>query len=117
MNLLKFKNYIKSFPFWKVFNYSISDPFSWRWSYDEVCFSIENKQSSQEEILEKIYKAYTDTFCWWKWWEYKYWDLTPVNFESEEGSYSDWFYVKNLLEELYIDRRSEEQKLIETIFS
>jgi hypothetical protein len=100
MNLGELKEHIKSFPKKAEFEYSLSKPFSWRGSYDEVCFDISKTPSTREELLENIEEAFSGTFRGYKGGEYTYYDETPVNFESDYGSYSDGGYVRGLIQEI-----------------
>lgn len=100
MDLKEFKEFIESSEEWKIFDYGISEPFSWRWSYDEVAFSFENKPMTREEILSNIQMAYTQTFRWYKGWEYTYSDYTNVNFESSTGSRTDGWYCAEKIAEI-----------------
>jgi len=54
MTLGQFKNYVKGFEMGKLFNYGISEPFSWRGSYNEVAFEILTQPMSREQILNNI---------------------------------------------------------------
>lgn len=60
MTLGEFKKHIESFEESKVFNYWISEPFSWRWIYNEVAFSFIPHNMSREEVLKNINMAYTE---------------------------------------------------------
>lgn len=119
MDLLEFKNHIKDLPKGTEFEYGISDPFSWRGSYDEVAFEILEQPMTREEILARIEKAYTDMFYGYKGGEYRYSDYTTVNFE-EGGyrSYSDGQYCADMIakienEDMY---QSNERKLVKMAF-
>lgn len=87
--------HIESFPNGHVFDYSLSNPFSWRSSYDEVAFSILDIKSTKEDVLAEINKVFNETFTGWKGGEYSYDNHTTVNFEESEGSYSDGSYLGN----------------------
>lgn len=118
MNLGELKKYIKSFPDGTRFEYSLSDPFSWRGSYDEVAFSIEEVSATKEELLEKITKAFTQEFCGYKGGDYRYNGQTPVNFEADESSYSDGGYVEDQISKI-LDLSlvsSPEERLIKLAF-
>jgi hypothetical protein len=118
MELGKFKEYIESFENNYLFDYSISEPFSWRGSYCEVAFSIENESSTKEDILEKILLAYNNIFRGYKGGEYKYTDNTDIHFEYDYSSYSGEGYAQRLIED--ITRKEEpltiEEKLVRLAF-
>lgn len=118
MNLRQFKKKIESLEKGKVLQYSISEPFSWRGSYDQVCFAFIMAPSSREEILAKIEKAYTETFEGYKGGEYRYNDRTLVNFEDNHSSWSDGRYCKEKIEEITQEEQyqSQEMKLITLAF-
>lgn len=118
MNLLEFKTYIESLPDNTQFNYSISEPFSWRGSYDEVAFSIEEKPTTKEEILRRINLAYTETFRGYKGGEYNYHDWTPINFESGHHAYTDKIYTKEIIKKIKNDAEclNLEEQLIKLAF-
>ena len=59
--------------------YSLSVPFSWRGSYNEVAFSIETRPSNKQELMKEVGKAYEGIFTGWKGGDYRYGDYTPVN--------------------------------------
>jgi hypothetical protein len=99
VNLQDLKNYIESLPKDKKFNYKLSEPFSWRGSYDEVAFSIEKEESTRELLLEQIEKALTGEFEGYKGGNYRYNGRTTVNFEEEESRFSDGSYVHEMLME------------------
>ncbi len=119
MNLKELKDYFEEMPKGVVFKFELSDPFSWRGSYDEVCFSIAIGESNREKALKCINEAYEGVFVGWKGGEYQYNDFTPVNFETEEGSYSGGDYCRRLIEEIqdepeFIDY---EHKLVNLAFN
>lgn len=118
MQLGGLKMYIESFPEGTVFNYSLSDPFSWRGVYAEVAFSIERTTSTREELLIKIEKALTNTFYGYKGGEYQFDNHTTVNFEENRGSWSDGGYVNALIEEVTEEKEymTPEEKLTRLIF-
>ena len=97
MNLGQFRELIKSAERGKMFEYGISDPFSWRGSYDQVAFAIKDCQMSREEILSKIDSARIETFTGWKGGEYRYCDTTPVNFEESVSDYSSGTYCREAI--------------------
>jgi len=119
MTLGHLKNHISKFPSGTIFKYALSNPFSWRGSYDEVAFAIFTTEMSREELLERIEIAYKVTFTGYKGGEYNYDDHTTVNFE-EEGSknYSSGGYTSamiNLIEKLP-QYASQEERLMNLAF-
>ena len=100
MDLGEFKRHIEGTKKGTKFEYGISNPFSWRGSYDEVAFSIIETASTREEILEKIEEALTGVFYGWKGGEYKYQSYTTVNFEEGEGRYSDGEYCLEIIKKI-----------------
>jgi len=100
MTLKKFKNEILALHPDTKMVFSISDPFSWRGSYDEVCFSIIDEPTSAKDILNKIEEAYnSDGFEGWKGGAYDYYDYTRVNFEASQGDYTAGDYCTKKIEE------------------
>lgn len=119
MRLKEFKDYISSFPDETQFAHSISKPFSWRGSYDEVAFDLHVYQNmSKEEILKRIELAYTELFYGYKGGEYRYCGFTRVNFEEDTSAYTDGGYVGDLIAKVEDDSafRSQEERLIKTAF-
>jgi len=118
MTLVEFKNKINSLPKDSEFSYSISEPFSWRGSYAEVAFSIEETPSNATQVLEKINMAYDREFTGYKGGEYTYDDYTDVHFESGHESYSDGDYVERIIQGLTESGvvESPEKKLVDLLF-
>lgn len=118
MNLLEFKQHIESFPDGYIFQYGISDPFSWRGSYDEVAFSILEEEHTREGILSKINKAYIETFRGYKGGEYRYGNYTNVNFESGISSWTDDRYTMDWIEKIEGEKpyKTPSEKLISVAF-
>lgn len=120
MKLKDFKQHIESFTNGTQFKFGITNPFSWRGSYDEVAFSIVESPMSKEDILANINLAYTETFYGYKGGKYKYQDYTTVNFE-EEGSrnYSDGRYVAQMIAKIEEkeEYQSQEDRLVKLAFS
>ena len=119
MKLKEFKDYIENAENGKQFNYGISEPFSWRGSYDEVAFEILEQPMTREEILANIEKAYQGTFYGYKGGEYTYKDYTEVNFEEDTSSYTDGGYCAEMIAkieggEIY---GSQENRLVKLAFS
>ena len=118
MTLLDFKLYIESLPNNIQFKYGISEPFSWRGSYDEVAFSIIEKETSKQDVLDKINLAYTQTFIGYKGGKFEYYDQTPVNFESGTNRFTDKSYVAEKISEIEggSSYRDLEEKLVKIAF-
>lgn len=102
--LKDFEDYIESLPDRTEFRFALSEPFSWRGSYDEVCFSILEGPSTKEEVLKNILRAYKGTFMGWKGGEYTYSGNTNVNFEEDPGSWSDGGYVESKIHFIVRDK-------------
>lgn len=119
MKLGEFKTYIESLPDNAQFDYSISEPFSWRGAYNEVAFSIKKERSSKEEVLRRINLAYTETFTGYKGGKYRYNDQTDINFESDYGAYTDKVYVSTMISKIEKSPMffSLEEKLVKLAFS
>lgn len=119
MTLLDFKNYISEFPKETIFNYGISEPFSWRGSYSEVAFQFLEESMSAEKILQNINLAYEGTFYGYKGGDYTYYDYTEVNFESNYGSWTDGGYVSAKIAEIEKTESysSQEDRLVKLAFS
>ena len=94
------KTYFRNFKDETKFEYGISEPFSWRGSYDEVAFEILREEMSKEDIIRRIELAYSETFVGYKGGEYTFNDYTPVNFETDTGSYTDGGYTADMIAEL-----------------
>lgn len=120
MNLQDFKQHISNFPNGTQFKFGITEPFSWRGSYDEVAFSIVESPMSKEDILKNIERAYSETFYGYKGGEYQYDDDTNVNFE-EYGSrnYTSGRYVAEMIAKIENadTYQSQEERLIKIAFS
>ena len=118
MKLLEFKDYVLSLDELEILDYGISEPFSWRGSYDEVAFSILNQPTPIDEILRNINLAYTNIFIGWKGGEYRYNDFTTVNFESGHGEYSDGEYCAKWISVIENSEQilSQEERLIKLMF-
>ena len=97
MTLKELKDFFENQPSGKLFQFGISRPFSWRGSYDEVAFSIEEYESTREDILNNINDAYIGTYTGYKGGDYNYSDDTTVNFEEDYSRWSDGSYTMNLL--------------------
>lgn len=100
----------------KVLKIGISEPFSWRGSYDEVAFNI-LKNVTVKECLDNIEKAFTETFYGYKGGEYMYFDGTVVHFERDSSCYSDGGYAEEIIDEYFYEESSVESKLANCIFN
>lgn len=118
MNLGELKKYIESFPDGTRFEYSLSEPFSWRGVYAEVAFSIKGESCTKEELLAKIGVALTDEFYGYKGGNFKYNEYTPVNFEEDYRSWSDGGYTERMISELSETplATSPEERLVKLAF-
>lgn len=118
MILKEFKEYISMFSDDHQFQYGISEPFSWRGSYDQVAFSIITENMTKQEILNRIQMAYENVFYGWKGGEYEYDDFTFVNFERQVGSWSDGGYVREFISNLLDSEEpaTEEERLVKLAF-
>lgn len=112
MNLKQLKDYIESFPKEHIFENALSEPFSWRGSYSEVAFDITlGKEQTRTEALEKIERAYTDTFRGYKGGEYTYNNYTYVYFEYDSSSWTDGVYTSRLISQLENDEEYQSQEM------
>ena len=117
MQLGEFKKYIESFLEGAMFDFSISEPFSWRGDYSEPAFSLSKTPSTREDILANIELALTNTFHGYKGGSYKFMESDYVNFESGFGRWSDGGYTQEWIEDLSgDDSRTEEERLIKLMF-
>lgn len=100
MDLQYLKEYIERYPDGTEFVCWLSEPFSWRGSYDEVAFSIAEEKMTKEEVLRRVSMAYSYSFHWYKWGDYYYNDTTEVHFEDSWWSYSDGMYTDALISKI-----------------
>ena len=119
MKLKELKDYIESKEEGKTFDYGISEPFSWRGSYDEVAFEILDRQMTREEILSNIEMAYQGTFYGYKGGEYTYQDYTVVHFEKDYSSYTNGGYCSEMIARIEGGKYypSQEHRLINKAFN
>ena len=80
-----------------ILPFGISEPFSWRGSYDEVAFSIIDGKTKKSEILKNIETALSDKFIGYKGGDFHYDTSTVFHFESDFSDWSDGGYVNGLL--------------------
>lgn len=111
MTLKELKELYKNVDDSQVFEYGISEPMSWRGSYDEVCFSVDYNVTGKE-IKDRIEKAYTETFYGHKGGEFEFYDDTYVNFECSSSSWSDGGYVQDMIDQLESYPDDNETKLV-----
>lgn len=119
MTLGELKKHFQSKPDGTVFDYSLSDPFSWRGVYAEVCFSVTEDKSTKEENISKIEDALTNVFEGWKGGDYRYTEDTTVNFEETQRNWSDGDYVREMISVIEGSENfpDDETKLIRLAFS
>ena len=117
MELIEFKNHFETCKE-DNFNYGISEPFSWRGSYDEVAFEILHSPMTKEEILNHINMAYIKSFYGYKGGTYRYNDYTNIHFESGYGSWSDGGYCSKKIAEIEAGPiyESQEERLVKLAF-
>ena len=99
MTIKEFKEIVKNAKGRKL-AYGISEPFSWRGIYAEVCFEILKEPMTKAKILQRIQQATTETFYGYKGGKYKYDENTRVNFECEYSAYTDGQYCQDLIDEI-----------------
>lgn len=116
MLLGELKKHIEDFEEGHLFDFTLSEPFSWRGDYSEVAFSIKKEQSTKESLLELINTALTGEYYGYKGGLYKFDENTFVNFEDSPRSWSDGGYVLSKLEELDCEHLDPEEKLIKLAF-
>lgn len=100
MTLGQLKKYIESFAPGTVFEYNLSEPFSWRGDYSEVAFSISNEKSTREDLLKKIKSALTGTFYGYKGGEYRFQEYTDIHFEESGSDWTDGRYCAEKLKQV-----------------
>jgi hypothetical protein len=118
MNLGQLRTYIEALPEGTVLKYSLSEPFSWRGSYAEVAFRIEEEESTREDLLKKIDLAFSKTFYGYKGGEYEYGKYTDVHFEEDYRSWTDGGYTANWISKLTEEEPvySQEHRLVTLAF-
>jgi hypothetical protein len=118
MTLLELKQYFENQKEGKVFNYSLSEPFSWRGIYAEVAFDLLHKKATREEILDTIDLAYTQKFYGYKGGTFRYNDYTEIHFEKDSGCYTDGEYCAALISNIEgsLLFRDQETRLINVAF-
>jgi hypothetical protein len=118
MTLEEFKKHIESFPPGYLFEFSLSQPFSWRGAYDEVCFRVLKQRSTKEVVLGRINESFDGTFTGYKGGEFKYEPWTKVNFEAEHRDCSAGQYTAEMIAEIEGERayKTQERRLVELAF-
>lgn len=118
MTLGQFKDHIASFPAGTVFEWSLSDPFSWGGDYSEVAFSLDRSPMTREDVLGRIDKALTQTFCGYKGGEYRFSEYTNVHFEHGYSYYTDGKYCGAIIAEIEdsVPFESQELRLVNLAF-
>lgn len=99
MNLKQLRLWFENRPAGETLTLGLSYPFSWRGSYNEVAFTLDYNVGVAESLVN-IDRAMLGEFQGWKGGMYEYTDYTTVNFEVEEGGYSDKQYVKDKMKEI-----------------
>ena len=119
MELKEFKQHIEQVETGKTFDYGISEPFSWRGSYNEVAFEILEQTMTRDEILANINKAYEGSFYGYKGGEYTYKDYTEVHFEEDTSRYTDGGYCAEMIAKIEGGEtyQSQEMRLVKLAFS
>jgi len=119
MELKQFKEQVEKAEDNKVFDYGISEPFSWRGVYAEVAFKILEEPMSKEKILSNIQKAYEGTFYGYKGGEYNYNDYTDIHFEEGQRNYTDGGYCAEIIAKIEGNEvyESQEMRLVKLAFS
>lgn len=117
MNLQKLKNHFEKSENGVVFDFKLSEPFSWRGIYSEVAFTLLDEQSTKEDNLYMINKALNKKFTGYKGGEYYYNGSTEVHFESSPRGYTDGGYTKDKINEITgYDYSDQDMKLVEIAF-
>lgn len=119
MTLKEFKSHIESYPNNHVFNYGISEPFSWRGVYAEVAFDLVEGSMSKEDVLANIQLAYDETFTGYKGGEYRYDDHTDVHFEEDISEYTDGNYTAKWISKIEFKEplKDNEIRLVKLAFN
>jgi hypothetical protein len=119
MTLGEFKRQVEQTIGVSEFRYGISEPFSWRGSYDEVAFAIIEGPMSKQEFLRRINSAYNYAFYGYKGGEYEYSDSTPVNFEEGNARYTDGKYCAEWIAKIEDSEmfKGQEERLTSLILS
>ena len=119
MNLFELKDFFQSKKEGSIFSYGLSEPFAWRGAYAEVAFNVIKEETSREDILKCIDMAYSNEFIGYKGGEYYYKDSTNVNFEEDNGRYTDGGHCSQLIAEIEGTKPfvSNEARLVNIAFS
>ena len=119
MTLHDLAAHFSSFPNGTIMPYRISEPFSWRGAYNEVCFSVEKIETPVSENHRNVLKAFRGSYAGYKGGSYSFYNHTAVNFEESPRAYTDGGYVESfignsvtsdpeleLVERLFVDVKS-----------
>ena len=110
--------FIEKFPENKVFEFSFSEPFSYKADPSTIAFSIEEKEITKNDLLKRIEKVFEMSFStfWRK--NIKYSDDTDVIFEKGSEEWTDGGYTISWINKLYERKSFEsfEEKLLEMLF-
>ena len=119
MELIEFKQQIEQAEIGKIFDYGVSEPFSWRGIYTEVAFEMIEQPMTREEILANIERAYSEEFYGYKGGTFRYDDHTEVHFESDSGSWTDGGYCVNWIAKIEDNEpyESQEMRLVKLAFA
>lgn len=93
MTLDEFKTYVLAFAPGTVFPYSLSEPFAWPGSPDEVAFTLIDSKANREYLLFQIEAAHDNTFLSAKGIQYHYDWGTKVHFEASGKRWTNGEYV------------------------
>lgn len=96
MTLQELKEFFESIDPNKTLHYRLSEPFSWRGDYSEVCFSFESLPSRAIDSLKMIDKALEGEFEGWKGGSYSYDLHTTVNFEKQHRDWTNGGYITGI---------------------
>jgi hypothetical protein len=118
MDLKELQDYFKGFDENHAFDFGLSQPFSWRGSYDEVAFEVIDNPHTREEILSNIQMAYDKTYTGYKGGEFEYYDYTPVHFERDSSAYTDGGYAREWIQKIVQEPQFEtlEERMVKLMF-
>lgn len=96
MTLKELYDRIESYPH-DTMNFCIEKVFSWRGVYAEPCCSLSTNTTTKQQNLDTLTRLITETYKGWKGGTYEYFFDDPINFEAEESSWSDGYYIKDFI--------------------
>ena len=101
-----------------IFDYGLSDPFCWRGTSYEVCFSVIKGEYNKQKLLDVIDKALNNRFYDnYSYDNYYYYDLdTKVHFEEDFMHYTNGKYCKEIISEIEPTYNDNEEKLSHLMF-